>query len=130
MNDIKVIVEKMHRLQPVRESLSYAAVELFEKKAVINERCTLCGACVTACKKYNAIVITRKTFRGRTSPLCGDCLYVEHKEGKISPIVPEIIGAARNLKKDLQKPIAAILLGHRCAPWPTNSSPTGWMKCG
>ena len=35
--------------------------------AVIDlEKCTLCGACVEACKRYKAIVITRRPSRGRT----------------------------------------------------------------
>lgn len=112
MSDIKVILDKCIGCGLCVKACPYGAVEVIDKKAVINERCTLCGACVTACKKYNAIVITRKTFKGQDiAAYCGIAIYVEHKEGKISPIVPEIIGAARALKKNLQKPIAAILLG-------------------
>lgn len=112
MSDIKVILEKCTGCSLCVKACPYNAIEIIDKKAVINDRCTLCGACVTACKKQNAIVITRKTFKGQDiAAYSGIALFVEHKEGKISPIVPEIIGAARALKKNLQKPIAAVLLG-------------------
>ncbi len=41
----------------------------------------------------------------------GICLYAEHRHGTLSSVVAEIIGAARELKKDLDRPISAILLG-------------------
>ena len=82
-------------------------------KAVIElTKCNLCGACIPACKKYNAIVITRTTFKGQDlSQYSGIAVYAEHRRGKLGSVVPEIIGAARELKKDLGQPVAAILVG-------------------
>ena len=110
---IKVIAEKCVGCGLCIKVCPYAAVQLVEKKAVINEKCTLCGACIDACKKFQAIVITRRTFKGqKITSYNGICLYAEHRYGKISSVVPEIIGVARELKKDLNVPISAILLGH------------------
>ncbi|MBN2737639.1 MAG: electron transfer flavoprotein subunit alpha [Spirochaetales bacterium] len=111
-NGIKVIKDKCVGCGLCVKSCPYGAIELIDKKAVINEKCTLCGVCVDACRKFGAIVITRNTFRGQDiAAYSGICVYAEHRQGKLSSIVPEIIGAARELKKDLSKPICAILVG-------------------
>jgi electron transfer flavoprotein alpha subunit len=81
--------------------------------AVIDlEKCTLCGACVEACKRYKAIVITRTTFKGQNLKLySGIAVFAEHRRGKLASVVSEIIGAARELQKDLSAPVSAILVG-------------------
>jgi len=75
-------------------------------------KCTLCGACVEACKRYNAIVITRRTFKGQdVSRYSGIAVFAEHRRGKIASVVPEIIGAARELAKQRSCTVNAILVG-------------------
>jgi electron transfer flavoprotein alpha subunit len=75
--------------------------------------CTLCGACVEACKRYKAIVITRSTFKGQVlSQYSGVCVFAEHRRGKLASVVPEIIGSARELQKELSAPVTAILVGN------------------
>jgi electron transfer flavoprotein alpha subunit len=76
-------------------------------------KCTLCGACVEACKRYNAIVITRRTFRGQdVSQYSGIAVYAEHRRGKVASVVPEIIGAAQELARQRTSAVvAAILVG-------------------
>ncbi|MEJ2662598.1 MAG: 4Fe-4S binding protein, partial [Spirochaetia bacterium] len=117
MSSIKVIVDKCIGCGLCVKVCPFAAVELVDKKAVINEKCTYCGACVDACKRYQAIVITRETFEAHDiSQYKGICVYAEHRHGKLSSVVPEIIGAALKLKKDLQVPLSAILLGADVKP--------------
>ncbi len=117
MSSIKVIIDKCIGCGLCVKVCPFAAVELVDKKAVINEKCTYCGACVDACKRYQAIVITRETFEAHDiSQYKGICVYAEHRHGKLSSVVPEIIGAALKLKKDLQVPLSAILLGAGVKP--------------
>ncbi|HVO38149.1 MAG TPA: electron transfer flavoprotein subunit alpha [Spirochaetia bacterium] len=75
-------------------------------------KCTLCGACVEACKRYNAIVITRRTFKGQdVTTYAGVAVLAEHRRGKIASVVPEIIGAARALATARSTTVSAILVG-------------------
>ena len=108
---IRIIIEKCTGCKLCEKVCPYDAIHVIEKKAVVDEKCTLCGACLEACK-FDAIVIERRTFRGQDiAAYSGICVYAENRFGKLSTVVPEIIGAARELKKDLPRPISAILLG-------------------
>lgn len=111
METIRVITEQCVGCGLCVNVCPYDAVHLVDEKAVINENCTLCGACVEACP-YDAIEISRTSFKAQDiSQYSGIGLYVEHREGALAPIVPEIIHAALELKKKLDKPVSAILVG-------------------
>ena len=80
-------------------------------------KCTLCGACVEACKRYKAIVITRRTFKAPNLKLySGICVYAEHRHGKLASVVSEIVGSARELQKELSATVSAILVGAKVRP--------------
>ncbi|MBN2553651.1 MAG: electron transfer flavoprotein subunit alpha [Spirochaetales bacterium] len=108
---IRIIVDKCVGCGLCVKVCAYDAVTLVDKKAVLNERCTICGACVSACK-YDAIVIERRPFKGQdVENYSGICIFAEHRNGALSSVVYEIVGAARELKVSLEKKISAILLG-------------------
>ncbi|MGA2763494.1 MAG: electron transfer flavoprotein subunit alpha [Spirochaetia bacterium] len=76
-------------------------------------KCTLCGACVEACKRYNAIVITRRTFKGQdVTKYSGIAVFAEHRRGKLASVVSEIIGSARELATQRSSSVNAILVGN------------------
>jgi electron transfer flavoprotein alpha subunit len=114
---IKIINENCTGCNACEKVCPYDAIHVIDKLAVVNENCTLCGACVAACN-FDAITITRNTFEGQNiATYRGICLYAEHRFGKLSSVVAEIIGAARSLKKQLPKrKISAILLGAGVRP--------------
>jgi electron transfer flavoprotein alpha subunit len=122
MDPIRVIVQNCVGCNLCVKSCAYDAITLSgpvgaregKPTAVIDlVKCTLCGACVEACKRYKAIVITRSTFKGQDiTKYSGICVLAEHRRGKLASVVPEIIGAARELQKDLSAPVSAILVGN------------------
>ncbi len=127
MDPIRVITENCIGCKLCVKACAYGAIEVpappagavtadgkpVRGKAVIDlAKCTLCGSCVEACKKYQAIEIIRSTFKGQdVKSYSGICVFAEHKMGKLASVVPEIIGAALELKKTKPEPVSAILVG-------------------
>ncbi len=113
---IRIIVDKCVGCGLCLKACAYDALALVNKKAVLNERCTVCGACLSVCK-YDAILIERRPFKGQeVAEYSGICLFAEHRRGALSSVVYEIIGAARELKNNLDRKISAILLGEKVRP--------------
>ncbi len=115
MDGIKVIIETCTGCGLCLRACPYQAIELREKKAWITDNCTLCGACVEACP-WKAIVIAgwKPIPKEDLSQYRGICVMVEHRFGELSPIVPEIIGAALALKQQFKgdpRTVSALLIG-------------------
>jgi electron transfer flavoprotein alpha subunit/NAD-dependent dihydropyrimidine dehydrogenase PreA subunit len=121
MDPIRVIVQNCVGCNLCVKACAYDAIALTgpvgaregRPTAVIDlVKCTLCAACAEACKRYKAIVITRTTFKGQdVKAYSGICVFAEHRRGKLASVVPEIIGAAQELQKELSAPVTAILVG-------------------
>ncbi len=73
--------------------------------------CTLCGACVEVCK-FGALEIERKEQdKDKFSDWKGVWVFAEQKDGKVQPVVYELLGKARELADDLKTYVGAVLLG-------------------
>jgi electron transfer flavoprotein alpha subunit len=95
----------------------YNAITMGNNKAVVNDLCTLCGACVGACRPQAIVIAGWKAApKEDLSHYSGICVYAEHHGGKLAPIVPEILGAALDLKKTLDKPVSVLLTGSGVRP--------------
>jgi electron transfer flavoprotein alpha subunit len=93
----------------------FGAITVVEKLAVIDlGKCNLCGACVEACKKFNAIVIKKKEApKADLSAYKDVWIFAEQKDGKIQTITYELLGEGRKLADQLGMKLCAVLLGHQ-----------------
>ena len=87
-----------------------------DKKAKVLDSCTLCGACVNACR-YDALTIKRKTAsKEDLEKYSGIMIWGElEKDGnenlQIKNVVFELLGKAQELNKTLNETISVVILG-------------------
>lgn len=93
----------------------FGAISLANKKAVIGEACTLCGACESSCK-FGAIQIERCVGNVDTSQFKGVWIFAEAHEGKLKNVAFELLGKARDLAKELNQEVGAVVLGNHVKP--------------
>ena len=113
MDPIKVKLDDCTGCTICVKSCPYTSITMKNHKAVIDlNTCVLCGVCVDACP-FDAITIQRTRFKGQDISLfSGISLFAENHDSKLEPVVLEIIGAARELNKDLNTTISAVLIGN------------------
>jgi len=84
-----------------------------DKKAVVDfGKCTLCGACVAACR-FKAIELTVCKVRPKAdlSAYKGVWVFAEQKKGAVQSVVYELLGKGRELADDLGVELSCILIG-------------------
>jgi electron transfer flavoprotein alpha subunit len=91
----------------------FGAIKIVDKKVVIDEDvCTLCGACVTACKKHGAIVMKEKSREEvDLSAYKGVWIFAEQRDGELMNVALELLGVGRDLADALDVSLSAVLLG-------------------
>ena len=97
----------------------YAAIDIQEKKAVLNSGCTSCGACIDSCE-FGAIAFegSQERIRMDVAPFKGIYVFIEQGNQTASKVSLELLGKARGLAKEFSRLgkdqlVAAILIGHK-----------------
>ena len=90
----------------------FNAIRIIDKKAVIQENCTLCGACVSSCK-FDAIEFIKDeaVAAADISAYKGVWVFAEQKEGVVANVVLELLGEGKKLADQLGEKLSAVLLG-------------------
>jgi electron transfer flavoprotein alpha subunit len=74
-------------------------------------KCTLCGACVSACR-FDAIELKKKAEAERDLSAFRDVwVFVEQADGHIESVTFELLGEGRRLADELGMKLCAVLLG-------------------
>lgn len=96
----------------------YGAIEMVDNAAWINEKCTLCSACIEPCP-LNAIVMEHGPLENRgldKTAYSGIWIFAEQRNGVVSTVVYELIGAGRRLADITGEKVTAVLLGYDMEP--------------
>jgi electron transfer flavoprotein alpha subunit/NAD-dependent dihydropyrimidine dehydrogenase PreA subunit len=97
----------------------YAAINIQEKKAVLNSGCTNCGACIDSCE-FGAIAFEGfpERIRMDVAPFKGIYVFIEQDNETASKVSLELLGKARGLAKEFSRLgkdqlVTTILIGYK-----------------
>ena len=88
------------------------AIEVKDKLAtIVLDSCTMCGACVSACR-FSAISIDiDKQPKEDLDKYKGVWVFGEQRDGKVAPVVFELINIGRDLARDRNTELSVVILG-------------------
>ena len=96
----------------------YAAINIQEEKAVLNDGCTNCGACIDSCE-FGAMAFegSEERIRMNIAPFKGIYVFVEQDNQATSKVSLELLGKARGLANEFLRQgktqlVTAILIGY------------------
>src|SRR3989338_95188 len=113
---IKVINEKCVGCKLCVKACPFSAIDIVNKKAVIDlDKCTLCGACIESCK-FDAIILTKISptdiqFPKKFYEYKDVWVLCEQKKGVVQSVAYELLGKGRELADTLGVELCGVLLG-------------------
>jgi electron transfer flavoprotein alpha subunit len=87
-------------------------MKLDQKKAVVTEACTLCGACVKVCPVGAISIERRRVDPAKFKDYRGVWIVAEQVNGKLRGVTFELLAKGRALADKLGEPLSAVLLGY------------------
>lgn len=89
------------------------AIEVKDKLATITiENCTMCGACVSTCRFKAISIDIEKQAAEDLSKYMGVWVFGEERDGKVAPVVFELINIGRTLADARKTELAVVILGN------------------
>lgn len=113
---ITILTDKCVGCGMCAKNCPYAAIDMVNRKAVVNNKCVDCNACVNACK-FKAIIgkeLEKPASMTNLGDYKGVWVFAEQRGGEVVPTVYELLGAGRGLADALGVELSALLLGSEC----------------
>lgn len=110
---IQIINEKCKGCSICVKNCPFSAITMENKLAVLASNCTGCGVCVDKCP-FGAIVKTEEESKGvDISKYHGVWVFAEQREGKLMPVVIELLGEGKKLAAEVGCELCAVLCGDK-----------------
>ena len=108
---VHIINEKCKGCTKCVKSCPFDALKMEEKLAVIQDNCTSCGICIEACT-FDAIYKEAEDRKTKDlSAYTGVWVFAEQREGKLTPVVIELMGEGKKLADEVGTYLGAVLCG-------------------
>ncbi len=111
MSGLHIITEKCVGCGLCVRACPFGELSLVGKKAVVGETCTLCGGCVDSCRFGAIELIRQEQGAAGGEGHRGIWVFAQQIGGEIAPVTLELLTRARQLAKELQTTVSAVLLG-------------------
>ncbi|MEN6355980.1 MAG: electron transfer flavoprotein subunit alpha [Armatimonadota bacterium] len=110
---ISVDASKCNGCSLCAKSCGTNAIEVKDKLATITiESCTMCGACVSTCRFKAISIDIEKQATEDLSKYKGVWVFGEQRDGKVAPVVFELINIGRTLADARKTELAVVILGN------------------
>jgi electron transfer flavoprotein alpha subunit/NAD-dependent dihydropyrimidine dehydrogenase PreA subunit len=110
MNNIIVTTELCNGCRKCVKACDRGAVQIINKKALIDlEKCDLCGMCVDACK-YNAITINKVINKEEIKKYKNLCVFVEYNNNQLNQACLQVVSKAYELNEKLNEKLTVVLV--------------------
>jgi electron transfer flavoprotein alpha subunit len=77
-------------------------------------KCNFCASCIEACKKYQAITITKEASGNvRTEDYKNVAVFIEQRNNEIAGVSYEMLGEGRKLADSLGEQLIGVLIGNK-----------------
>jgi electron transfer flavoprotein alpha subunit len=89
----------------------YDAIDMVDRKAILNNSCVHCGACVDSCK-FKAIISSGTSAPAKDlTAYKGVLVFAETRDGHLAKVALELLGCGRHLANTRNAKLHAVLLG-------------------
>lgn len=94
------------------KSCATNAIEIKDKLAtIVLESCTFCGACVSACRFAAISIDIERQPAEDLGKYSGVWVFGEQRDGKVAPVVLELINVGRDLARARNTELSVVILG-------------------